>query len=231
MDCDLAAGAIKFLLKLGNSGSILDAIGHAGSLDEDLWSQLVGKWNKLEVLHAGELNPPPSVDLPSLHAVLSMARSQYEVICADLASSLDQFSVDLIRESRRVFVVTTPEVVPLHLASQRIRALENFGLGDKVSLLLNRKSNLSGAIPDAEVCRSVGLPLAFTFSNDYVGVERAILNGSPVSHESELGHSILNLAQSLTPHLLKPTETSKPRRFLEFFHVPRIEEPDTVWHG
>jgi len=226
IDCDLAAGAIKFLLKLGNSASILDAIGHAGSLDEDLWSQLVGKWDKLDVLHAGELNPPPNIDLGSLHAVLAIARAQYQVVCVDLASSLDQFSVDLIRESRRVFVVSTPEVVPLHLASQRIRSLENLGLGDKVSFLLNRKSS-RGSVADAEVIQSVGLPMAFSFSNDYIGVGKSILDGSPVHLDSELGHSILNLAESLTPGM-KPTDKSK-RKFLEFFHVPRTEALEEVW--
>ena len=60
IDCDLAAGPIKFLLKLGTSASILDALAHAQNLDEDLWSQMIGKWEDLDVLHAGELGPPPN---------------------------------------------------------------------------------------------------------------------------------------------------------------------------
>ena len=54
LDCDLAAGIINFRLKLGNSSSILDAINHAANLDEDIWRQMVGRRDKLEVL---ELNP------------------------------------------------------------------------------------------------------------------------------------------------------------------------------
>jgi MinD-like ATPase involved in chromosome partitioning or flagellar assembly len=127
------------------------------------------------------LIPPPQVDLNSLHSVLNIARSQYEVICADLASSLDDFSIDLMRESRRVFVVTTPEVVPLHLAAQRVRSLEKLGLDDRISLLLNRKSSRNQA-----------------------------------------------LSRSLTPQL-EPKETTKRRKFLEFFHVPRVEESGEVW--
>ncbi len=228
LDCDLAAGAIKFLLSLGNSASISDAVAHAGSLDEDMWAQLVGKWDKLDVLHAGELMPPPVVDLDSLHSVLNIARSQYQVICADLASSMDEFSVDLMRESRRVFVVTTPEVVPLHLAAQRVRALQKLGLDDRISLLLNRKSSRNQALSDAEVVRTVGLPLAFTFSNDYAGVEKAIVNSRPVGRDSDLGHSILDLARSLTPHP-EQKETTKRRKFLEFFHVARSEDAGEVW--
>jgi MinD-like ATPase involved in chromosome partitioning or flagellar assembly len=211
MDCDLDAGPIKFLLKLGNSSSIVDAVEHAPNLDEDLWSQMVGRWDKLDVLHAGELSPPTNLDLSGLHMVLSLARAQYEAICADLGSSLDHFSVELMRESRKVFVVTTPEVVPLYLAAQRVRALKELGLSDKVSLLLNRKSSRREGMSDADV-------------------ERAIFKGSPVSNDSLLGRSILNLARSLTPHP-EPKETSKPRKFLEFFRVPPAEGQEEIWRG
>jgi MinD-like ATPase involved in chromosome partitioning or flagellar assembly len=230
LDCDLAAGTIKFLLKLGNSASIIDTLSHAENLDEDLWLQMVGTREKLDVLHAGELTPPPVIDLTSLQTVLSIARSQYEVICADLPSSLDQLSVALMRESRRIFVVTTPEVVPLHLAGKRVSALQKLGLGDRISVLLNRKTGRKGGLGDAEVANLVGLPVAITFSNDYPGVETAILKASPVSRDSELGESILNLAHSLTQHV-GPTESPKRRKFLEFFHISRDEQPDEVWKG
>lgn len=230
VDCDLSAGAIKFLLKLGNTSSVVDAIAQAERLDEDRWSQLVEKWDSLDVLHAGELNPPASVDLESLHVVLSVARTQYTVICADLASSLDRFSLELMRESRRIFVVTTPEVVPLHFAGNRIRSLARLGLSGNINLLVNRKPGRGMGLGDAEVARIVGLPVAFTFSNDYNGVEKAILRGSPVARSSDLGHGILNLARSLTPHL-KLKETSKHRRFLDFFPGWRAEEPDEVSRG
>ena len=78
---------------------------------------MVGHWGRLEVLHAGRLDPPQEMDLEGLQRVLTAARAQYEVICADLASSMDLFSVALMRESRRIFLVTTPEVVPLYLAA------------------------------------------------------------------------------------------------------------------
>jgi Flp pilus assembly CpaE family ATPase len=230
LDCDLAAGTIKFLLKLGNSASIIDTLSHAENLDEGLWSQMVGTRENLDVLHAGELMPPPVIDLPSLQSVLSTARSQYEVICADLASSLDPFSIALMRESRRIFVITTPEIVPLHLTGQRVRALQKLGLGDRISLLLNRKSGRKGGLGDAEVANLVGLPISITFSNDYAGVEAAILEASPISRESGLGQSILNLAHSLAPHV-GPTESPKRRKVLEFFHISQNEQPDEVWKG
>jgi len=226
MDCDLAAGAIRFLLKLSTSGSVVDAIKHAANLDEDLWSQMVGKYDHLEVLHAGLLEPPAGLDLPSLERALAMARAQYEVICVDLASSLDEFSVALMKESRRVFLVTTPEVIALHMAKARIASLKDLGLQDRVSLLLNRK--VRNDFGDAEVAKLVGLPVAYSFSNDYAGVQGAILNATPVSHESSLGQSILNLAQSMAPHLDAPKPQSYRRKFLEFFRQLPAHELELV---
>lgn len=227
LDCDLAAGAIRFLLRLSTSGSVVDSIKHAGNLDEDLWSQMVGTYDRLEVLHAGLLEPPSGLDLPSLERVLAMARAQYEVICVDLASSLDEFSVALMKESRRIFLVTTPEVVPLHMAKVRLASLKDLGLHDRVSLLLNRK--VRNDFSDADVAKLVGLPVSYSFSNDYASVQGAILNATPVSHESALGQSILNLAQSMVPHLEVPKTPSYRRKFLEFFRqLPAHEQELTL---
>ena len=228
LDCDLAAGAIRFLLRLSTSGSIVDSIKHAANLDEDLWSQMVGKYDRLEVLHAGLLDPPSGLDLPSLERVLAMARTQYEVICVDLASSMDDFTVALMKESRRIFLVTTPEVVALHMAKARLGRLKDLGLHDRVSLLLNRK--VRHDISDAEVANLVGLPVSYSFSNDYAGVQSSILNAVPVSHESDLGQSILNLAQSMAPHLEAPKPPSYKRKFLEFFRQLPTHEEELVSH-
>jgi pilus assembly protein CpaE len=140
LDCDLMAGARKFLLKLGTSSSIVNVLEHADTLDEDLWSQMIGHWDGLEVLHAGELAPPATVTSASLEVVLGFARGLYDTICADLASSMDPFTVQIMREARRIFMVTTPELVPLYLAADRLKHLKDLGLADKVSLLLNLRN-------------------------------------------------------------------------------------------
>ena len=228
LDCDIAAGPVQFLLNLGESASFVDALNHADSLDEDLWGQMVGKWEKLEVLHAGRLDPPSDVNPENLQRLLSMARAQYEVICADLPSSLDPLSVALLRESRRILLVTTPEVVPLHMAASRMRQLVKLGLEDRVSLLLNRKAK--SGVTDSEVAGAVGVPVRLTFSNDYHGVQGSILSASPLPHNSELGKSVLDLAHSLMPHL-ESNKATHHRRFLEFFRISPESESDLIMRG
>jgi pilus assembly protein CpaE len=226
LDADLAAGTIQFLLKLGSTASLVDALTHAGELDEDLWRQMVANRDKLDVLHAGELDTPPGMDVPGLEPVLFMARSQYEVICADLGSQFDPLSVGLLRESRRILLVTTTELAPLHLAKLRLRRLTDLGLGDRVSLLLNRK--VRSNVTDSEVEDTVGIPVSHSFSNDYRRVQDSVLRASPVSQNSELGESILNLAHSLAPHR-NGNNPSLHRKFLEFFHISRAHDEEVVW--
>jgi len=226
LDADLAAGTIQFLLKLGSTASLVDALTHASGLDEDLWRQMIAKWDKLDVLHAGELNTPPGMDVPGLEQVLFMARSQYEVICADLGSQFDPISVGLLRESRRILLVTTTELAPLHMARLRLRRLTDLGLGDRVSLLLNRK--VRSNVTDSEVENTVGIPVSHSFSNDYRRVQDSVLRASPVSQNSELGESILNLAHSLASHQ-NGKEPSLHRKFLEFFHIPHAHGDEVVW--
>ena len=225
LDCDLAAGPVRFLLKLGNSASLVDAVSHAGNLDADLWGQMIGKWGKLEVLHAGRLDPPPIPDLDGLQRVLSMARDQYEVICADLASSIDPFSVAVMRESRKIFLVTTPEIVPLYLAASRLRRLAELGLEDRVNLLLNRKT--TRGLSDNDVADAVGIPVSRTFSNEYTTVRDSILGAAPVSQDSPLGRSILDLARSFTASP-EPKPAKRGGKFLEFFHISHAGEHHLV---
>lgn len=227
IDCDLYAGSTKFLLKLGTAASIVDALQHAEKLDADLLAQMVGKWHELDVLHAGALNPPPSIDPLSLQRVLALARSQYEVICADLASSLDPFSVNLLRESRRIYLVTTPELVPLHLARERMGRLGELGLTDQVRLLLNRKAGASVALDDQAVAEMVGIPVSHSFPNAYSKVQDSILGAGPIAQCSDLGESILSLARALTTHTVE-REIHPRRSFLEFFHVADVGDPRTV---
>jgi len=232
LDCDLMAGVTKFLLKLGNTSSIVNAMEQSESLDEDLWSQMVGKWGKLEVLHAGELAPPDSLKSSALDVVLAMARGQYDTICADLASSMDPFTIQIMREARRILLMTTPELVPLHMAADRLRHLTELGLAEKVSLLLNRKNPSRQGLTDHEVAHLVGLPVAYRFSNDYPGVQSAILEGMPVSNRSGLGHCIMTLARALAPDgHLHDVSPAGHRKFLEFFHVPATRDHETEWRG
>jgi len=230
LDCDLAAGIVKFHLKVSNSASLLDAIVHAKNLDANLWEHMMGKYGKLDVLHGGSLVAPPAIDPADLQQVLAFARARYEVICADLASAVDQWSIHLMRESRRIFLVTSPEVASVHLAQARVKSFRELGLLDRVNLVVNRKDYRRGHLDDNVIAEAVGIPVAFYIGNDYDACSNALLKGAPVPSASDVGRSIMNLARSMRNDLAAPpAEPHHRHKFLEFFHVVQEEDPITVW--
>jgi pilus assembly protein CpaE len=56
-DFDLNSGMIRFMLKLSNTHSVMEAVENAAKMDEQLWLQLVSSVGALDVLHAGSINP------------------------------------------------------------------------------------------------------------------------------------------------------------------------------
>jgi pilus assembly protein CpaE len=226
IDGDLYSGPIRFQLKLGATASFVDALGHADSLDEDLWGQMVGQYHKLDVLHSGEnMQLPSAVPPQAVGQVLALARNLYEVICADLGDYLDPVSMGLLEESQRIFLVTTSEITPLHFAKVRVKHLTQLGLKDRLSLVLNRHPDHGhNSLTEAQVEDAVGIPVSFAFPNAYQSVQRAILEGEPVPNQTEMAKSI----QALTYFML-PQGHGKPhpvgRKFLEFFRIPHVDEP------
>jgi len=230
MDGDLAAGTVQFLLKLSNNTSLIDAIRHSPDLDESLWSDLIGRQGHLDVLHAGGSDYYPALSATDLQPVLALARAQYAVICVDLGTNLCEFTGEFLRESRKVFVVTTPELTAVHLAQSRINRLAELGLMERVVVLLNRQPHPHGALSTDAVSKLLGNPPILAFSVDPKNAERSTLEGEPITKDSELGREILSLAQSLVPNdkghrVAPPVQHS----FLEFLHLPRLLGSERAW--
>ncbi len=221
MDCDLAAGIIDFYMKLGNASSIIDAIHHADSMDADLWRQMVARSGKLDVLPAGGHVAMPTVDPASVQKLLAVARAQYDVICADLPSELSDFSIELMRESQRVFLVTTPEVASVHLAKQRLGSLADLGLTDRVNVVVNRRDHVPTHLELDAITEAVGMPVVYCIGNDYETCSQSVLEGASIPSSSEIGKDMMHLAETLRtagPHNAPPRGVG--RKFLEFFHIP-----------
>ncbi len=216
-DFDLNSGIVGFMLKLENVYSIVDAAEHALHIDENLWPQLVTSVNGLDVLHAGKLHPEFRIEGTQIRQLLDFARRNYKIICVDLSGNLEKYSIELMHESKRVFLVCTPEIPSLHLAREKYNYLKSLDLGDRVRVLLNRCQK-RGVVTPTQVEGLLGLPVYMAFPNDYQGVHRALEAGSGVEPSSELGKQIQKLAHSLVDKNSAP-ETEPKRRFVEYFSI------------
>ena len=216
-DFDLNSGIIRFLLKLNSPYTVLDAAERSSTLDENSWKQIVCKSGNLDVLHAGVLNPDIRLQSLQLHDMVAYARRNYKAITFDLSGNLEKYSLELMHESRRIFLVCTAEVCALYLAREKMQYLKRMDLGDRVSILLNRyhKKNTIGV---NEVEELVGAPVLMTFQNDYSRLTTSVAEGGAVATNCELGQQISALSSYMLEKKEKAPAAAK-RRFVEYFNI------------
>src|SRR5215472_7515864 len=195
-DFDLNSGMLRFMLKLDNPYCVTDAAEHSLDMDESLWPTMVTPMETLEVLHAGKLNPDFRVEPTQIRHLMEFMRRNYRALCFDLSGNLEKYSLEIMHESRRVFLVCTPEITSLHLAREKYLYLKQLDLGERVSVLLNRCQKRSLITPQ-QIEQLLGLPVHLTFPNDYQGVQRALSEGRWVEPHTELGKQFAFLAQSM----------------------------------
>jgi len=216
-DFDLNSGMQRFMLKLDNKHSVTDAAEHAFHMDEALWPQMVTAVDKLDVLHAGRLNPDFRIESAQISHMLDFMRRNYRVVCFDLSGNLERYSLEIMHESKKIFLVCTPEIPSLHLAREKYLYLKQLDLHERVCVLLNRCQKRPLITPE-QIEQLLGVPVSMTFSNDYQGVHRALTFGRWVEPASELGKQFSLLAQSMLENRPHPIDNRK--RFIEFFSVP-----------
>lgn len=194
LDCDQTSGMVRFLLQIENTFSLIDAAERSFQMDENIWPQLVTNMGGLDVIHSGRLNPEVRIEPSNVRHILDFARRNYRSVFMDLSGNFEKYSLEAMMESKRIFLVVTPEVPSLHLAREKIQYLRQVELEDRVAILLNRCQKRAIVSPQ-QVEELLGHPVLMTFANDYQGVHRAMTAGRPVDASSELGRQFNQLAQ------------------------------------
>jgi pilus assembly protein CpaE len=215
-DFDMNSGMMRFLLKLQNTYSVLDAVEHSSAMDEHLWPQLVTTIGNLDVLHAGQINPSLRIDPTQIRNLIQFMRRNYSALCFDLSGNLERYSIEIMQESKRVILVCTPEIPSLHLAREKLQYLRTLDLEARCAIVLNRMAKKPLFTP-AQVSEIVGIPVIASVTNDYTGITQATASGSFVDAKSDLGKQITQLAQGLV-EAHAPVKAGK-RKFLEQFSV------------
>ena len=216
-DFDLNSGMVRFMLKLESGYCVTDAAEHALEMDESLWPTMVTTIGKLDVLHAGKLNPDFRIEPTQIRHLMEFMRRNYSSLCFDMSGNLERYSLEIMHESKRIFLVCTPEIPSLHLAREKYLYLKQLDLGERVSVLLNRCPKRSLISPQ-QIEQLLGVPIYMTFPNDYQGVQRAMTAGSWVDSSCELGRQLTSLAQCMLETKIAPAPEPK-KRFIEFFSV------------
>jgi Flp pilus assembly CpaE family ATPase len=130
-----------------------------------------------------------------------------------------------MKQSKRVFLVCTPEVGALHLAREKLGIFRSLDIYDRVNVIVNRSGNPPNEIRAEDVERMLGRPAFSFFPNDYKEIGKALRNGKLVRSDSGIGKCFSGCAKRIL-NLDADTATAKPRRrMIEFFRAaPRFVE-------
>lgn len=217
-DFDLNSGMIRFMLKLENTYGVIDAAEHALHMDESLWPPMVTPIEQMDVLHAGRLNPDFRIEPAQIRHMIDFMRRNYSALCFDLSGNLEKYSLEIMHEAKKIFLVCTPEIPSLHLAREKYLYLKQLDLQDRICILLNRYQKRPIISPE-QIEQLLGLPVHLTFPNDYQGVHRSLTFGRWVDPNTELGKQFTVLAQTMADQRPKPVHAESKKSFLDYFSV------------
>jgi pilus assembly protein CpaE len=215
-DFDLNSGLIGFMLKLDSPYSLVHAAESSANLDESLWQHLVSSIGRLDVLPSGKLNPGFRIEPAQIRTLMDFARRHYKAICLDLSGNMEKYSIELMHESKRIFLVCTQELPSLHLAREKLSYLRTLELEERVSLVLNRTQKRAIIGPE-EVEKLLGHRVDLMYPNDYAGVHNALAAGKCIDPSTELGRRFRAMAESILAK--KPIGAEPKNRFVEYFSL------------
>ena len=172
-DLDLACGVLRFLLKLPQDLSIVDALARAEDMDAFLWPQLVAERDGIDMLHSGGINPHAFLEIPQVQGLIDFARCNYGALFFDMSGNLERHSMYVMQESKQVFVVCNPDPGSLYQGREKIQVLSSMGLGGRLRAIVNR-SDQALAVPAHRVAEFLGVPVAASLSDDTFEVSQSI---------------------------------------------------------
>ncbi len=213
-DFDLNSGMLRFMLKLQNEYSVVDAAENALRMDENLWPQLVTTFGQLDVMHAGRVNPNLRVEGAQIRALIEFMRRNYQAVCFDLSGNLERYSLEIMQDCKRILLVCTPEIPSLHLAREKLSFLRTVDLDTRVSVVLNRVQK-KAMLSKTQVEEILGRPVVKTFPNDYHGVNHALKEGTWMEADSDMGKAFSQFANELLDP--RPVPLDPKKKFIEFF--------------
>lgn len=217
-DFDLNSGMIRFMLKVQNPYCVTDAAEHSVEMDENQWPRMITAVDKLDVLHAGRVNPDFRIEPTQIRHLLEFMRRNYRILCFDLSGNLEKYSLEIMHESKRIYLVCTPEIPSLHLAREKYLYLKQLDLSDRVTVLLNRCQKRP-LLSSHQIEELLGLPVEMTFPNDYNCVHRALESGGAVEPASQLGKQFTLLAEGIAQAKAPRPISPGKKRFIEFFSI------------
>jgi len=206
-DMDPLLGSVSFSLKLKSAFSFIDVVNHGSQIDQDLWKKIIVPHESVDVLLGPEIprfETPSSSGVPSF---LQFVRSNYGAVILDSPGPLSDWHLSLARSADEVLLITTNELAAVHATLRAIQLLENAGAErSRLRLIVNRYEKDNGLAREA-IETALKLDVFWTLPNDYVPVQKSVLDGKVVPSNCKLGCAM----DELVLRLAGVTKTSRKR--------------------
>ena len=193
---DLRSGALSVFLNCTPEWFVQDALKSAGEMDNTKLNQCVLQKHAVDWMFANTASRDP---LPAWHhyfRLLEFVMGKYTSILVDLPELVNPASLEIVRRSRLVFVVCTPEVPSLKLARRRCDELAAYGIpGERIRVVLNRWHKLEIGRNDVEAF--LEHPVQAILPSDYHVLRTAAVDGKCLTESSALGRAFLDLARGV----------------------------------
>ncbi len=196
VDFDFHSGTVDFCLRLRPEFTMADALRRTDELDE-LWSQVACRWKKMDVLVPPEDFALKGECLDKAPAVFRSAKRTYPWVIADFPAAVFKSCQDVLTQAEAIFLVCTPDVVSMHLARRKVQDLRALGVPPEALRLVINRVGSKRSFSTAEAGKSIGIPIAYTFRNDYKAVNEALMNGRLVDEAGDLGQQFRDFAREL----------------------------------
>lgn len=216
-DFDLNCGLSRFLLKIGNPLGIRDAVAKIPEMDEGLWSEIKSSIEDLDVLTNCLIDTHLALDPARVRSLFEYVRRRYRVVLADLSGMMEEFSVDILQQSRRILLVVEPELASVHMAREKMRFLEARDVHDRVALVINRWRK-DAPLTIADIESVLGSPAEVTLSDAPEQVYKSVMRGGALDPSSHYYREIADLASWLSAESGEK-RGPKPKRKVEYFSL------------
>ncbi|MEQ1948766.1 MAG: P-loop NTPase [Bryobacteraceae bacterium] len=214
VEADIRSGAYSLMLNVKSPLSLQDVLQRTGDLTPVEWQRMYVSVEGIDLLLADPAKPAFRASWTGYHQLLHFARKIYDYVVVDLPEVVNDATAEVARTAETVFVVCTPEILSLRLASLRCQEVEAYGVSSaRIKAIINRY--LRDGIGVADIERSIGRPVFATLVNDYGEVHHAIMEYRVASPASAFAKDCRVLAQKINGEV-PPVEKSRFGSLLKF---------------
>jgi pilus assembly protein CpaE len=185
VDLDLELGEVALFLGAQPRFNLVDLVRNFHRMDAELLASYIEEHASGVHLLSAPYQPErvEAVSAEQIRTILGFLRQHYDYVVVDTPKTFTPATLATFEAADRIYLVTAVDLPSLRNIKRFAPLLDRITGGhlkEKVRLVVNRHDASATEISDAEVERTLGLPIHWRVANDYESVIRSINAGIPL---------------------------------------------------